>query len=190
DYLDDTNEEPNEQELEAHYILMANIQKLPSTESGPTFDVEPIEKVHTNNEYNVFTNDQEHTDQPKNMNDTPLMGKVDSNTTPDSSDVFKSLKRANASLTHELNECKSALAESNDIRDRCKSAIHNQEIELEKYKKYKDCQIEKEELERKLKASLDRLAQHKLQTVEALKMQAYETFKYKEKHAELVHQSS
>ncbi|GJX95894.1 hypothetical protein Tco_0351692 [Tanacetum coccineum] len=104
--------------------------------------------------------------------------------------IQKQLKRANASLTHELNECKSALAESNDIRGRCRSALHNQEIMLEKYKKYKDCQIEKEELERKLKAYLDQLAQQKLQTVEALKMQAYETFEYKEKHSELVHQSS
>ncbi|GKB28211.1 hypothetical protein Tco_0867612 [Tanacetum coccineum] len=156
------------------------------------------------------------------MNDTSMMEKVDSNTTPDSSDmcnnefeddqnadnqedecvalanlivnlkididenikIQKQLKRANASLTQELNECKSALAESNGIRDRCRSALHNQEIELEKYKKYKDCQTEKEELERKLKASLNRLAQQKLQTVEALKTHAYETFEYKEKHAE------
>ncbi|GJS03529.1 retrovirus-related pol polyprotein from transposon TNT 1-94 [Tanacetum coccineum] len=87
-----------------------------------------------------------------------------------------------------MNECESALAESNDICDSCRSALHNQEIELKKYKKYKDYQIEKEGLERKLKASLDRLAQQKLQTEEALKMQACETFEYKEKHAELVHQ--
>ncbi|GKB94267.1 hypothetical protein Tco_0980404 [Tanacetum coccineum] len=180
-------------------------------------------KVHTDNEYNVFTNDQDHIDQPGNMNDEPLMETVDSNTTPDSSDVCnndfeddqedervalanlienlkldtdknkkiqKQLKRANASITHELNECKSALAESNDILDRCISALHNQEIELEKYKKYTDFQIEKEEFERNLKASLDRLAQQKHQTIEALKTQAYETFEYKEKHVELVHQSS
>ncbi|GJY81926.1 hypothetical protein Tco_0494677 [Tanacetum coccineum] len=228
DWLDDTNEESDEQELEAHSFYMAKIQEVPYVESGPTFDTTPLEKVHTDDAYNVFANDQEHIDQPENMNDTYLMEKVDSNTTPYSSDVCnndfeddqntddqedervalanlianlkldidenkkiqKQLKRANVSLTHELNECKSALAESNDIRDRCISALHNQEIELEKYKKYKDFQIEKEELERKLKASLDRLAQQKLQTVEALKTQAYETFQYKEKNAELVHQSS
>nr|GEY01744.1 hypothetical protein [Tanacetum cinerariifolium] len=90
-------------------------------------------------EYNVFANDQEHTDQPKSINDTPLMETVDSNITPDSSYVYsKKLKRANVSLTHELNECKSALAELNDIRNRCTNALHNKEIELEKYKKYKD----------------------------------------------------
>ncbi|GJR11933.1 hypothetical protein Tco_0794585 [Tanacetum coccineum] len=60
--------------------------------------------------------------------------------------ILKQLKKANASLTHELNECKSALEESNDIRDRCRSVLHDQEIELKKYKKYKNCQGEKEEV--------------------------------------------
>ncbi|GJY20789.1 putative reverse transcriptase domain-containing protein [Tanacetum coccineum] len=36
--------------------------------------------------------------------------------------------------------------ESNDIQDRCRSALHDQEIELKKYKKYKNCQVEKEEV--------------------------------------------
>nr|GEX59371.1 putative RNA-directed DNA polymerase [Tanacetum cinerariifolium] len=102
--------------------------------------------------------------------------------------IQKQLKRANASLTHELNECKSALAKSNDIRDRCRSALYNQEIELEMYKKYKDCQMEKEELECNLKASLDRLAQQKLQIVKVLKTQAYETFEYKEKNVKNIGQ--
>nr|GEU72904.1 hypothetical protein [Tanacetum cinerariifolium] len=144
DWLDDTDEDPDEQELEAYYILMAKIQ-------------------------------EEHTDQPKNMNDIPLMETLDSNTTLDSSDV------CNNDFEDDQN--------ADDQEDGCKSALYNQEIELEKHKKYKDYQIEKEELDRKLKASLDRLAQQKLQTVEALKMQACETFEYKEKHAELVHQS-
>ncbi|GJR18975.1 hypothetical protein Tco_0967502 [Tanacetum coccineum] len=180
---------------------MAKIQEVSTAKSGPTFDVEPMKKVHTDNDYNVFANDPEHTNQLENMNDTTLMETVDSNTTPDSSDLcnndfendhktYDQEDEANTSLTHELNECKSALAESNDICDRCISALHNHEIKPEKYKKYKDCKIENEELERKLKTSLNRLAQQKLQTVEALKTQAYETFEYKEKNAELVHQSS
>ncbi|GJZ84057.1 hypothetical protein Tco_0649230 [Tanacetum coccineum] len=99
DWLDDTDEEPNEQELEAHCLYMAKIQEVSTAESGPTFDAEPLEKVHTNNEYNVFENDQEHTDQPKNINDTPLMETIDSNTIPDSLDVcdndFKDDQNAN-----------------------------------------------------------------------------------------------
>ncbi|GKD20788.1 hypothetical protein Tco_1222491 [Tanacetum coccineum] len=66
---------------------MEKIQEVPSAKSGPTFDAEPLENIHIDNEYNVFSNDQEHTDQPENMNDTSLMEKVDINTTPHSSDV-------------------------------------------------------------------------------------------------------
>ncbi|GJY30985.1 hypothetical protein Tco_0414480 [Tanacetum coccineum] len=39
--------------------------------------------------------------------------------------IQKKLKKANATLTHELNEFKSSLKESNDIRDRCRSALHD-----------------------------------------------------------------
>ncbi|GJR35912.1 hypothetical protein Tco_1211596 [Tanacetum coccineum] len=123
--------------------------------------------------------------QPEFINDTSLMEKVDSNTTPDLSDmcnnefeddqnaddhedervvlanlianlkldidenktVQKQLRKLNATLTHEPNECKSALAKSNDIRDRCRSALHHHEIKLEKYKSYKDCTNEKDKVE-------------------------------------------
>ncbi|GJU89290.1 hypothetical protein Tco_1301713 [Tanacetum coccineum] len=157
-WLDDTNEEPNEQELEAHYIYMSMIQEVSTAESGPTSNTEPLEKVHTDNEYNMFANDQEHTNPPKNMNVTSLMETVDSNTTPDSSDMCNNAfeNDQNANDQEDERVCKSALSKSNDIRDRCRSALHNQEIELEK----------------------------------SVKMQAYETFEYKEKDADLVHQSS
>ncbi|GJX36993.1 hypothetical protein Tco_0250296 [Tanacetum coccineum] len=187
-----------------------------------------MDEVSYTAEYNVFAIETQHTEQPENINDTSLMEKVDSNTTPDSSDmcnnefqadqnaddnenervvlanlitnlkldidenknIHKQIRKANASLTHELNECKSALEESNDIRDRCGSALHHQEIELEKYKSYKNCTIEKEEVERKLKETLGLLAKQKIDSKKALKTQAYETFQVKEKNVELVHQSS
>ncbi|GJS38212.1 hypothetical protein Tco_0563255 [Tanacetum coccineum] len=72
----------------------------------------------------------------------------------------------------------------------CRSALHDQEIELEKYKKYKNCQLEKEKVERKLKDTLGLLTQQKFQSDEALKTQAFKTFQFKEKNAELVHQRS
>ncbi|GJZ20008.1 hypothetical protein Tco_0556598 [Tanacetum coccineum] len=218
----------NKKELEAHYMYMAKIHEVLTADSRPTFDVKPIEKVQMDDEYNVFANEHKHTKQPENMNDTALMEKVDSNTTPDSSDlcnndfqddqyaddnddervvltnlianlkldtdenkkIQEQLRKANTTLTHELNECKSALEESNDIRDRCISALHHKEIELEKYKVFKNCQLEKEEVERKYKETLDLLAHKKHQSNEALKTQAYETFQFKEKNVELVHQSS
>ncbi|GKE33666.1 hypothetical protein Tco_1452988 [Tanacetum coccineum] len=76
--------------------------------------------------------------------------------------------------------------ESNDIRDRCRSALHDQEIELEKYKKYENCQLEKEEVERKLKDTLGLLAHQIFQSDEALKTQAFENFQFKEKNVDPV----
>ncbi|GKB56934.1 hypothetical protein Tco_0913120, partial [Tanacetum coccineum] len=60
----DTDDEPCDQELEAHYMYMAQIQKVTpdaADNSGPIFDVEPLQKVQNNNDnYNVFANDREH----------------------------------------------------------------------------------------------------------------------------------
>ncbi|GJZ56365.1 retrovirus-related pol polyprotein from transposon TNT 1-94, partial [Tanacetum coccineum] len=46
--------------------------------------------------------------------------------------IQKQLRKANATLTHELNESKYALTESNDIRDRCRSALHQKEVSYDK----------------------------------------------------------
>ncbi|GKD01766.1 putative ribonuclease H-like domain-containing protein, partial [Tanacetum coccineum] len=40
DWLEDTDEEVNEQELEAHYMYMAKIQEVPTTDSRPSFDAD------------------------------------------------------------------------------------------------------------------------------------------------------
>ncbi|GJR11468.1 hypothetical protein Tco_0794120 [Tanacetum coccineum] len=162
------------------------------SESGPSFDVEPLEQVHIEDDYNVLANERQHSEQSESINDTYVVEKFDSNVIPDSSDMCdnegkadqnakeyeaervvlanlianlkldtdekkdsKQKKKANASRAHELKECKSALEASKDIRDRCRSALHHQEIELEKYKTYKDCTIEKDEAEHKLKETLD-----------------------------------
>ncbi|GJT22923.1 hypothetical protein Tco_0892860 [Tanacetum coccineum] len=184
DWLDDTDEEPDEQELEAHYMYMAKIQEVITAESGPNFVAEPLEKVQSNDDYSVFANERQHSEQPESINDKYVVEKVDRNVIPDSSDMYdtdgkddqnakeyedervvlanlianlkldtdenkkiqKQLKKANASLAHELKVCKSALTESNDVRDRCRSALHHRELELEKYKMYENCQIEKDDL--------------------------------------------
>ncbi|GKF55618.1 hypothetical protein Tco_0165958, partial [Tanacetum coccineum] len=44
--LEDTDEEIDEQELEAHYIYMEKIQEVPTTDSGT--DTKPLEKVQDN----------------------------------------------------------------------------------------------------------------------------------------------
>ncbi|GKB95091.1 hypothetical protein Tco_0981228 [Tanacetum coccineum] len=141
--------------------------------------------VQIDDDYNVFSNERQPSGQPESINDTYVVEKVDSNVIPDSLDMcdnkgkadqnaeeYKAeLVKANASLAHELKECKYALEESNGIQDRCKSALHHQEIELEKYKTYKNCTIEKEEVEHKLKETLGLLAQQQIDLKEALKTQ-------------------
>ncbi|GKD76878.1 hypothetical protein Tco_1339499, partial [Tanacetum coccineum] len=44
DCLDDTDEEPDEQELESHYMHMAKIQEVLTVNSRPTFDAESLEQ--------------------------------------------------------------------------------------------------------------------------------------------------
>nr|GEZ59221.1 integrase, catalytic region, zinc finger, CCHC-type, peptidase aspartic, catalytic [Tanacetum cinerariifolium] len=49
------------QELEAHYMYMAQLQEVsPNTaDSGPIFDTEPVQKVSTDDHYNVFAIESE-----------------------------------------------------------------------------------------------------------------------------------
>ncbi|GJZ20271.1 hypothetical protein Tco_0556861 [Tanacetum coccineum] len=55
--------------------------------TGPVFDKEPLEHVHTNDEYNVFAMENEHLVQHESINDTYVMEQCDSNTTPDLSNM-------------------------------------------------------------------------------------------------------
>nr|GEV67759.1 hypothetical protein [Tanacetum cinerariifolium] len=55
DWLADTDEEIDEQELEAHYSYMEKIQEVHTVVPGT--DSEPLEQVQNNTRYNVFAND-------------------------------------------------------------------------------------------------------------------------------------
>ncbi|GJY63097.1 hypothetical protein Tco_0464557 [Tanacetum coccineum] len=85
DWLEDTDEEIDEQELEAHYSYMATIQDVPTADSGT--DSEPLEKVQYDAEYNVFANERQHSEQPESINNTCVVEKVDSNVILDSPDM-------------------------------------------------------------------------------------------------------
>ncbi|GJW29183.1 retrovirus-related pol polyprotein from transposon TNT 1-94 [Tanacetum coccineum] len=87
DWLEDTDEEIDEQELEAHYMYMAKIQEVPTTDSGPSSDAKPLEEVHSNDDYNVFANEKQHSEQPVSIENTCVVEKVDSNVILDSSDM-------------------------------------------------------------------------------------------------------
>ncbi|GJZ32830.1 retrovirus-related pol polyprotein from transposon TNT 1-94 [Tanacetum coccineum] len=176
DWLEDTDEEIDEQELEAHYSYMAKIQEVSPAESSSTDT--PLEQVQNHDENDVFANVRRHSEQPESINDTYVLEKDDSNVIPDSSNictndnqvdqnatesvdervalanlianltldteenktVLKQLKKANASLTQELKECKTnldessrALGEATSSRDSSLIALQTKQTELEKY---------------------------------------------------------
>ncbi|GKE36237.1 hypothetical protein Tco_1459642, partial [Tanacetum coccineum] len=63
--------------------------------SGPIFDVEPLQKVHNcDNDYNVFANERQHPKQPESVNDTYLMAQGDTNISHDSPDMCNNGKEA------------------------------------------------------------------------------------------------
>ncbi|GJT68019.1 hypothetical protein Tco_1019499 [Tanacetum coccineum] len=228
DWLADTDEEIDEQELEAHYSYMAKIQEVPNADSGT--DSEPLEQVQYDTDDNVFANDIQHFDQSESISNTCAVETDDSNVTPDSPDmcdndiqddqndvecddervalanlkldvdenkkIQKQLKKANATLTQELTECKSILAETSRtlggsivFRDSCLVALQNKQTEFERYKAFNDRTVDYDKLEHKLNEALGLLAQKEIDIKEGLKVKAYEISVVKEKHDELVKQS-
>ncbi|GJW02596.1 integrase, catalytic region, zinc finger, CCHC-type containing protein [Tanacetum coccineum] len=85
DWLEDTDEEIDEHELEAHYSFMAKIQEVLPEESSSTD--QPLEQVQNHDENNVFANERRHSEQPESINDTYVLEKDDSKVTPDSSNI-------------------------------------------------------------------------------------------------------
>nr|GEU49542.1 integrase, catalytic region, zinc finger, CCHC-type, peptidase aspartic, catalytic [Tanacetum cinerariifolium] len=68
DWRDDTNDdELEDQDLEAHYMYMAQLQEvsLDAADSGPIFDDEPLQKVSNDDHYNVFAMESGHPGQSK-----------------------------------------------------------------------------------------------------------------------------
>ncbi|GKA63086.1 retrovirus-related pol polyprotein from transposon TNT 1-94 [Tanacetum coccineum] len=112
--------------------------------------------------------------------------------TEENKKIQKQLKKANTSLAQELKECKSTLeetnrtlGESNRTRDRYLVALHDKDVELAKYKTFKDHTIKNDTLERKLKETLGLLAQKEHDIKECLKIKAYEISVVKETNNEL-----
>ncbi|GKF57857.1 hypothetical protein Tco_0171394 [Tanacetum coccineum] len=91
DWKVDTDDESDDQELEAHYMYMAQIQEVtpdPVDNSGSIFDDELMHKVQNNNDnYNVFAMENKHPEQPESSNDIYLAEHGDTNITIDSLDI-------------------------------------------------------------------------------------------------------
>ncbi|GJT37362.1 hypothetical protein Tco_0937227 [Tanacetum coccineum] len=55
--------------------------------NGPTYGTKPLEKIQSNDEYNGFATDQQHTEQPESINDTYMVDKDDKYVTSNSSNM-------------------------------------------------------------------------------------------------------
>nr|GEV11429.1 ribonuclease H-like domain-containing protein [Tanacetum cinerariifolium] len=183
DWLADTDEEVDEQELKAHYNYMAKIQEVPNANSGT--DSEPVEQ----NEQNDVESDDERVALANLIANLKL--DVDEN-----KKIQKQLKKANTTLAQELKECKAILAETSKslgesigVRDSSLIALQTKQTEFEKYKAFNDRTVDYDKLERKLNEALGKIA-HKDNVIrEGLKTKAYELSVVKEKHNELMKQS-
>ncbi|GKB79967.1 integrase, catalytic region, zinc finger, CCHC-type containing protein [Tanacetum coccineum] len=103
DWLEDTNEEIDEQELEAHYSYMAKIQEVSPEESSSTG--QPLEQVQNHDENDVFANVRRHSEQPESINDTYVLEKDDSNVIPDSSNICTNDNQVDQNAAECVNEC-------------------------------------------------------------------------------------
>nr|GEV42587.1 hypothetical protein [Tanacetum cinerariifolium] len=72
DWRDDTDDEFEDQELEAHYMYMAQLQEVSpdAVDCGPIFDAEPLQKVSTDDHYNMFGIESTHPEQSESVHDT------------------------------------------------------------------------------------------------------------------------
>ncbi|GJS31463.1 putative ribonuclease H-like domain-containing protein [Tanacetum coccineum] len=110
DWKDDTDDESEEQELEAHYMYMAQLQEVTPVQvdnSGPIFDDEPMHKVQNNN---VFAMENEHLEQPESSNDIYLTEQGDTNITIDSLDICYDRAQDDQDETDDLDQERDLLA--------------------------------------------------------------------------------
>nr|GEU71499.1 retrovirus-related Pol polyprotein from transposon TNT 1-94 [Tanacetum cinerariifolium] len=113
-----TDEETDEQELEAHYSYMAKIQEVPTDDSGT--DSEPLE----HNDHNDVESDDERVALAN------LKLDVDEN-----KKIQKQLKKSNTTLAQELKECKTTLAKTSKTLGECALA----ELQCLYLHKVKEC---------------------------------------------------
>nr|GEV36399.1 integrase, catalytic region, zinc finger, CCHC-type, peptidase aspartic, catalytic [Tanacetum cinerariifolium] len=166
DWLADTDEEINEQELEAHYSYMEKIQEVPTADTCT--DSEPEEHVQNDAGYIVFANDLQHSEQSESVSNTCLVETDDSNVILDSPDMCED------DIQNEQND-----VESDDERVALANLIvnlklDNKQNEFEKYKAFNDRTVDYEKLELKLNETLGQLGLKDIEIKEGLKTKAYE----------------
>ncbi|GJU35192.1 hypothetical protein Tco_1183546 [Tanacetum coccineum] len=194
-----SDEEIDKHKLEAHYGFMAKIHEVLPAESSSTDT--PLEQVQNNDEKNVFANERQHSEKhaAECADERAALANLIANLTLDTKEnktILKQLTKANASLTQELDKCKTNLDETNNAlgeaiscRDSCLIALQNKHNEFEKYKAFNDRTIDYEILQTKLNETLGLLALKDIEIKEGLKTKAYEISVLNQKHDELVKKS-
>ncbi|GJY65853.1 retrovirus-related pol polyprotein from transposon TNT 1-94 [Tanacetum coccineum] len=129
DWLADTDEEIDEQELEAHYSYMAKIQEVPNADSGT--DSEPLEQVQYDTDDNVFANDIQHFDQSESISNTCAVETGDSNVTPESSKCVKLISgndqiKHSISLEIALQECQEQLKNDTVCKEKASNVFRKE----------------------------------------------------------------
>nr|GFA96066.1 hypothetical protein [Tanacetum cinerariifolium] len=139
DWLADTDAEIDEQELEAHYSLIAKIQEVVSPESN--LNAKPLEQVQNNDEYNVFANVNQHCVQSESTSNTCFVEKDDNDVTPDSSDMCEhdiqtdqNAEDERVALANLIANLKLDVDESKKIQKKLKKANTSLAHELEQCK--------------------------------------------------------
>nr|GEV57138.1 retrovirus-related Pol polyprotein from transposon TNT 1-94 [Tanacetum cinerariifolium] len=90
DWKDDTDDESDDQELEAHYMYMAKLQDVTPDAADKfehIFNTEPVQKLSNIDNYNVFAIESEHHEQSQSIYDTYLIEKDKHNVIIDSLDM-------------------------------------------------------------------------------------------------------
>ncbi|GJR44712.1 hypothetical protein Tco_1312815 [Tanacetum coccineum] len=157
--------------------------------------------VQNNDEKNVFANERQHSEKhaAECVDERAALANLIANLTLDTEEnktILKQLKKANASLTQELKECKTnldessrALGEATSIRDSSLIALQTKQTELEKYTALNDLTSDYKILQTKLNETLGLLARKDIDIQEGLKTKTYEISVVNQKHDELAKKS-
>nr|GFC93601.1 hypothetical protein [Tanacetum cinerariifolium] len=95
DWKEDTDDESDDQELEAHYMYMAKIQEVSpdAVDTGPIFDKEPEQKVQNDDQYDMFAIKCQHPEQSGYVHKTYLIEQDAHNVIIESEDMNYDMSR-------------------------------------------------------------------------------------------------
>nr|GFA98454.1 hypothetical protein [Tanacetum cinerariifolium] len=182
-YYDDTDDESDDQELEAHYMYMDKIQEVSPdvVDSGPIFDTEPEQKVQNNDHYDVFAIECQHPEQSKSIHKTYLIEQdahnmiiksVDMNYDSeqiDQNDEDADLAKERELLASLIKKLKCEIDESKN-RNKFLETSNKKEAQIKLYKTQEDKELEKViELENKVNV-LDNIVYKTGQSVQTMNM--------------------